>query len=84
MIHRIYRTCSSWRLFHKAIEEAKVILLNNQYPQSFVDDLIYITMNKIMNVQDIHTNDDNDTNIDLDDSKSDILSIDCNGYLSKC
>ena len=36
-----------------------------------------------MNVQDIHWDDESDTNDDLDDSKSYISSIDSNAYLGQ-
>ena len=29
-VHRIYRSCSTWQLFHQGLEEAKQILVNNQ------------------------------------------------------
>ena len=40
-------------------------------------------MNKIMNVQDIHTDDESDTNDYIDDRKSDISSTDSNAYLGQ-
>ena len=85
MIHRIYRTCSSWQLIDKAIEEAKIILYNNQYPPSFVENIINITLNKIITrdvVERIDTNetieDDNKSNDHDDDVNETNVSIDSN------
>ena len=80
LVHRIYRTCSSWQLFDRAIEEAKIILHNNQYPLSFIEDIIYSTLNKILSVDEIQINDANETNEDVDENNSDTVSIDSNAY----
>ena len=36
-VHRIYRSCSSWKFVHESLERAKVILTNNQYPPRFLE-----------------------------------------------
>ena len=51
-IHRIFRACSSWGNFHEGIVQAKEILKHNQYPISFIDDIINVTLNKILKVSD--------------------------------
>ena len=85
-VHRIYRTCSSWQLFHKAMEEAKTILVNNQYPLSFVENLINITLNKIITRDDIEKNEVNESSDEVNESIDDVnennsdLSIDPNGF----
>ena len=38
-VHRIYRSCSTWQLFHQGLEEAKQILVNNQYPLDFIENI---------------------------------------------
>ena len=52
MIHRIYRSCSSWKLFHQSLEKAKVILINNQYPPSFFNPIIEKSLTKIIEKPD--------------------------------
>ena len=39
-VHRIYRACSSWQLFHESLEKAKRILERNQYSPAFYEPLI--------------------------------------------
>ena len=48
MIHRIFRACSTWKAFHDSLKKAKVILLNNQYPESFFEPLIKKVLNSII------------------------------------
>ena len=80
LVHRIYRTCSSWQLFDRAIEEAKIILHNNQYSLSFIEDIINSTLNRILSVDEIQINDVNETYEDLDENNSDTVSIYSNAY----
>ena len=47
-VHRIYRSCSSWYYIHLGLEKAKKILVNNQYPEQFIDDLFKKTLNKLI------------------------------------
>ena len=56
-VYRIFRSCSSWQNFHSGLEEAKVILLNNQYPLEFIEEIFNITLNKILCVDQSSTND---------------------------
>ena len=49
-VYRIYRACSSWKSFHESLNEAKVILIKNQYPPSFIENIIYNTLNKFLNL----------------------------------
>ena len=46
-VHRIYRACSSWRIFHHSLEKGKQILSNNQYPISFFEPLINTNLENI-------------------------------------
>ena len=39
-VHRIYRACSSWKLFHESLEKAKRVLERNQYSPAFYEPLI--------------------------------------------
>ena len=55
-VHRIYRSCSTWQLFHQGLEEAKVILVNNQYPLDFIENIFNLTLNKILTVQQNNEN----------------------------
>ena len=57
-----------------------MILNNNQYRLSFIEDIINNTLNKILSVDEIQINDDNETNEDVDESNSDVISIDSNAY----
>ena len=47
-VHRIYRACSNWTLFHESLERAKTTLQNNQYPPLFYEKIIHETLTKIM------------------------------------
>ena len=47
-VHRIYRACSSWALFHESLEKAKKILERNQYPPPYYNSIIHDTIYKIV------------------------------------
>jgi len=40
MIHRIFRSCSTWKNVHESLERAKKLLNDNQYPPSFYNPII--------------------------------------------
>ena len=67
-VHRIYRSCSSWKNFHNSIEKAKDMLLKNQYPPSFFEPIINQTLNKIIqpNSESNNEDDDDDTSKDVE------------------
>ena len=46
-VHRIYRACSTWILFDESLKKAKKILERNQYPPSFYEPIINVTLNAI-------------------------------------
>ena len=70
-VHRIYRSCSSWYYIHLGLEKAKQILINNQYPEQFIDDLFKKTLNKLI-----------DSNIDSSDIDSILdVTLDTNSCL---
>ena len=48
-VHRIYRACSSWFLFHESLVKAKNILEQNQYPPTFYEPIVNATLDKIVN-----------------------------------
>ena len=48
-VHRIYRACSSWFLFHESLVKAKNILEQNQYPPTFYEPIVNATLDKIIN-----------------------------------
>ena len=60
-VYRIFKSCSTWQLFHAGIKEAMTILSNNQYPESFVYPIINSTIRKLVN------NDNLDTSSNVDD-----------------
>ena len=47
-VHRIYRACSNWTLFHESLERAKTTLRDNQYPPIFYEKIIRETLTRIM------------------------------------
>ena len=47
-VHRIYRACSAWILFHESLEKAKKILEQNQYPPVFYEPIIEKTLTSIL------------------------------------
>ena len=49
-VYRIFNSCSTWPLFHEGLEEAKDILLKNQYPLIFIEQIFNTTLNKILSV----------------------------------
>ena len=56
LIHRIFRSCSTWDYFHQSIVKAKRILKQNQYPASFYEPIIEKTLNKILSEQKVKEN----------------------------
>ena len=60
-VHRIYRSCSTWKNIHSGLESAKNILLNNQYPLTLIEDVFKKTLHKLI-----------DSNSNLDVSNFDI------------
>ena len=47
-VHRIFRSCSSWKSFHASLQKAKDILELNQYPSDFYEPIINKTLTKIL------------------------------------
>ena len=47
-VHRIYRACSSWALFHDSLEVAKRILEKNQYPPAFYEPIIKQSLDSLV------------------------------------
>ena len=66
-VHRIYRSCSTWQLFHQGLEEAKQILVNNQYPLDFIENIFNLTLNKILTVQQ---NNENENDAESEESNT--------------
>ena len=63
MVHRIIRSCSSWKFIHESLEKAKNILNNNQYPPSFYDPIIAKCIKSFVAPDDDEKeNDDTDEN----------------------
>ena len=63
MVHRIIRSCSSWKFIQESLEKAKNILNNNQYPPSFYDPIIAKRLKSfVAPVDDEKENDETDEN----------------------
>ena len=65
-VYRIFRACSSWLYFHEGISQAKTILANNQYPESFIDHVIKDTLHKILanpEVESVSSNDSSNISV---------------------
>ena len=48
MIYRIYRACSNWKNIAESLNRARKILKNNQYPESYIENTINKTLDKII------------------------------------
>ena len=48
IVHRIYRSCSTWAHFHASLSRAKKILESNQYPPQFYEPIVHNTLEKII------------------------------------
>lgn len=48
LVHRIYRSCSTWENIHTSLAKAKFILEKNQYPPQFYEPIIERTLEKIL------------------------------------
>ena len=53
-VHRIYRACSTWQLFHESLDRAKIILIKNQYPAPFFEKIIHDTLTRIFKPEERH------------------------------
>ena len=69
MVHRIYRSCSSWKNIHDSLVTAKHILVMNQYPPTFFEPIINKTLSKI--IQSASEEEDRDGNVSSYSSSSD-------------
>ena len=65
-VHRIFRSCSTWKNFHESLEKAKVILINNQYPPMFFEPIIHRTLTKILTP--VEKEDGDVSEIDIDET----------------
>ena len=65
MVHRIFRSCSSYQTLHESLQKTKDILRKNQYPESFVDPIIKNTLDKCLQhtVQQIEDNEEEEKKI---------------------
>ena len=75
-VHRIYRACSSWILFHDSLEEAKKVLESNQYPPSFYEPIINKALSKIVSPPEM-----TDTTEEEKDSEPFLIFL---NYRGKC
>ena len=51
-VHRIFRACSTWNLFHESLEKAKRILERNQYPPMFYDPIIKHALSDLLGMKE--------------------------------
>ena len=51
-VHRIFRACSNWALFHDSLEIAKKILESNQYPPAFYEPIIRQSLNSLVGAEE--------------------------------
>ena len=51
-VHRIFRACSNWTLFHDSLETAKKILESNQYPPAFYEPIIKQSLNSLVGAEE--------------------------------
>ena len=54
VVFRIYKTCSSWEIFHKSLTKAKEILERSQYPSGFYDPINSLTVEKIITSDNVN------------------------------
>ena len=75
-VRRIYTSSSSWQFFDEGLSEAKDLLINNQYPISFIEEIINVTLRKLLDA-------DSEENNDIDDTQCDDnnLSFDSNACI---
>ena len=67
-VHRIYRSCSSWQFIHSGLEAAKEILIKNQYPVHFIEDIFHKTLHKIIDVSSDFTSSEISSDQSFDDN----------------
>ena len=66
-VYRIFNSCSNWKNIHKGLEEAKVILIQNQYPPDLIDTVFHDTLYRILKPDEFDS--DRDVNVvELDDN----------------
>ena len=73
-VYRIYRSCSSWSWIHKGLEEAKDILVKNQYPMKLIDSVFHETLEKII-TQNENPEVDHDKNVTNLDENASLLNV---------
>jgi len=66
-VYRIYNSCSNWQNIHKSLEEAKLILVKNQYPPDLIDNVFHDTLHRILKPDECD-NETNDVVDELDDN----------------
>ena len=60
-VHRLYRSCSTWKNFHSSLEKAKRILEKNQYPPSFFEPIVHSTLQQILVPKEPSTEEESET-----------------------
>ena len=71
-VHRIYRACSSWSLFHNSLVKAKNILEQNQYPPTFYEPIVNATLDRIINpISDANSDMESETSVSTDTCSED-------------
>lgn len=78
LVHRIFRSCSTWNNFHNSLEKAKSLLCNNQYPPAFYEPIIKRTLEKIVGVQPV--DEEKKDEVEMEDAK--LVFIEYRGKVS--
>ena len=81
LIHRIYRACSTWKLFHESLSKAKIMLQNNQYPPWFYEPIIKTTLEIIVTNQTKKSEEEKTEENDTNDEK--LLFLQFRGKVSE-
>ena len=71
-VHRIFRACSTWNLFHESLEKAKRILERNQYPPMFYDPIIKHALLDLLGMKE-NTSSQTEKNIREEDDVDDTV-----------
>ena len=84
-VYRIFNSCSTWQLFHEGLEEAKCILIKNQYPLDFIEKIFNDTLMKILssNKDNDCENESNDQSISDSEISMDYDTLMCKQILDK-
>ena len=78
MVHRIFRSCSTWLNFHESLVKAKKLLNANQYPPSFYNPIIEKCLLSLIEPPEQSNDDDAD-----DETEKKMLFLQYRGKLTE-